>query len=58
MAIFELRTMRGWSQAETARLFFVTDDTMRAWLRRVIEFRPHAALSGKTPENDYFSRSM
>ena len=34
MAILELRAMRGWSKAETARRFFVTDDTIRTWLRR------------------------
>jgi len=34
MAILELRAMRGWSKAETARRFFVSDDTIRSWLRR------------------------
>jgi len=34
MAILELRAMRGWNKAETARRFHVTDDTIRAWLRR------------------------
>lgn len=34
MAILELRALRGWSKAETARRFFVTDDTIRAWLGR------------------------
>jgi putative transposase len=34
MAILELRAMRGWSKAETARRFFVSDDTIRTWLRR------------------------
>ena len=29
--------MRGWSQAETARRFFVSDDTIRAWLRQADE---------------------
>jgi hypothetical protein len=35
MAILQLRAMRGWNKAETARHFFVTDDTIRSWLRRV-----------------------
>ncbi|MGY8769484.1 MAG: helix-turn-helix domain-containing protein [Pirellulales bacterium] len=35
MAILELRAMRGWNKAETARHFFISDDTIRAWLRRV-----------------------
>ncbi len=30
MAILQLRAMRGWNKAETARQFFVTDDTIRA----------------------------
>ncbi len=34
MAIQELRAMHGWSKAETARHFCVTDDTIRSWLRR------------------------
>ena len=34
MAILVRRAMRGWSKAEAARRFFVTDDTIRAWLRR------------------------
>jgi len=34
MAILELRAMRGWSKAETARRFFVSDDTIRSWLHR------------------------
>ncbi len=39
MAILELRAMRGWSKAETARRFFVSDDTIRAWLRRTLRAR-------------------
>jgi hypothetical protein len=31
MAILELRAMRGWSKAETARRFTVTADTIRLW---------------------------
>ena len=34
MAILELRAMRGWSKAETARRFFISDATVRAWRRR------------------------
>ena len=34
MTILELRAKRGWSNAETAHRFFLTDDTIRAWLRR------------------------
>ena len=34
MAILQLRAMRGWNKAETGRHFHVSDDTIRAWLRR------------------------
>jgi hypothetical protein len=34
MTILELRAMRGWNKTETARHFLVSDDTVRAWLRR------------------------
>jgi hypothetical protein len=43
MAILELRAMRGWSKVETARHFFVSDDTVRAWLIAVVE-RFHRTL--------------
>jgi hypothetical protein len=35
MAILQLWAMRGWSKTETARHFSVSDDTVRAWPRRV-----------------------
>jgi hypothetical protein len=35
LAILQLRAMRGWNKTETARHFFLTDDTIRSWLRRV-----------------------
>ena len=31
MAILELRAMRGWSKAETARRFFVSAETIAVW---------------------------
>ena len=34
MAILEVRAMRGWNKTETGRRFLVSDDTIRAWLRR------------------------
>ena len=34
MAILQLRAMRGWNKTETARHFFVSDDTVRSWLQR------------------------
>ena len=34
MAILQLRAIRGWNKAETGRHFFVSDDTIRKWVRR------------------------
>ncbi len=34
MAILELRALGGWSKAETARHFLVSDATIRDWLKR------------------------
>ena len=34
MAILQLRAMRGSNKMETARHYFASDDTVRAWLRR------------------------
>jgi transposase len=50
MAILELRAMRGWNKAETARRFFVTDDTIRAWIRRVDD---DSLIQTRTPVNRF-----
>ena len=50
MAILQLRAMRGWNKAETARHFFVTDDTIRSWLRRVDD---DSLVQTKTPVNRF-----
>ena len=50
MAILELRAMRGWSKAETARRFFVSDDTIRAWLRRADD---DSLIQTRTPVNRF-----
>ena len=50
MAIMELRAMRGWNKAQTARRFFVTDDTIRAWLRRIND---DSLLQTQTPVNRF-----
>ena len=50
MAILQLRAMRGWNKAETARHFYVTDDTIRAWLRRVDD---DALVQTQTPVNRF-----
>jgi transposase len=50
MAILQLRAMRGWNKAETARHFFVTDDTIRSWLRRVDD---DSLVHTQTPVNRF-----
>ncbi len=50
MAILQLRAMRGWNKAETARHFFVSDDTIRAWLRRVDD---DSLVQTQTPVNRF-----
>jgi transposase InsO family protein len=50
MGILELRAVRGWSQAETARRFFVSDETIRSWLRRADD---DSLLQTTTPVNRF-----
>ena len=50
MAILQLRAMRGWSRAETARRFFLNDDTVRVWLRRADD---DSLVQTKTPVNRF-----
>jgi hypothetical protein len=50
MAILELRAMRGWNKAETARHFFVSDDTIRAWLGRTDD---DSLVQTRTPVNRF-----
>ena len=50
MAILELRAMRGWNKAETARHFFISHDTIRAWLRHVDD---DSLVQTRTPVNRF-----
>ena len=50
MAILQLRAMRGWSNAETARRLFVSDDTIRSWLRRTDD---DSLIQTRTPVNRF-----
>lgn len=50
MAILELRAMRGWNKTETGRRFFISDDTIRAWLRRVDD---DSLVQTRTPVNRF-----
>ena len=42
--------MRGWNKAETARLFFVSDDTIRAWLQHADD---DSLVQTRTPVNRF-----
>jgi putative transposase len=44
MAILELRASRGWSAAQTARVFLVEPETISSWTRRLDEDGPHALV--------------
>ena len=50
LAILELRAMRGWNKTETARHFFVSDDTIRAWLGRTDD---DSLVQTRTPVNRF-----
>ena len=50
MAILQLRAMRGWNKTETARHFLVSDDTVRAWLRRADD---ESLVQTHTPVNRF-----
>jgi len=50
MAILELRAMRGWSKAETARRFFVSAETIAAWNQRADD---DSLLQISTPVNRF-----
>ena len=50
MAILELRAMRGWNKTETAQHFFVSDDTIRAWLGRTDD---DSLVQTRTPVNRF-----
>ena len=50
MAILQLRAVRGWNKTETARHFSLSDDTVRAWLRRADD---DALVQTQTPVNRF-----
>ena len=53
MAILELRAVRGWSLAQTARTFLVTPLTISQWLRRLEEQGPQALVQLREPVNKF-----
>ncbi len=53
MRILELKAGRGWSSAQTARVFGVTEDTIVAWIRRVDEAGDHPLVRLPEPVNRF-----
>src|SRR6059036_2957512 len=53
LAILELRAARGWSLAQTARIFLVTPLTIASWMVRLDEDGPHALARLPEPVNRF-----
>ncbi len=53
MRILELRAARGWSTAQAARRFLVTEDTIVSWIRRVDEGGERALVRLEEPVNKF-----
>src|SRR5262249_20924230 len=53
LAILELRALRGWSMAQTARVFQVTPATIASWGKRLDEQGPAALLRTPVPVNRF-----
>ena len=53
MAILELKAARGWSLAQTARVFLVEPDTIAAWLKRIDEDGSPALVQLPEPVNKF-----
>ena len=53
MRILELRAARGWSTAQAARRFLVTEDTIASWMRRLDEEGEGALVQVGEPVNKF-----
>ena len=53
LAILELRAVRGWSAAQTAERFFVTEATVASWMMRLDEDGPTALVRTPEPVNRF-----
>src|SRR5213593_4613761 len=53
LAILELRAARGWSLAQTARVFMVTPLTIASWMGRLDEEGPDALVRLPEPVNKF-----
>ena len=53
LAILELRAARGWSAAQSAKRFFVTQATIADWMARLDEDGPFALVRTPEPVNRF-----
>ena len=53
MAMLELRAARGWSLAQTAKAFLITEPTISSWLRRLDEQGQRALVALREPVNKF-----
>jgi putative transposase len=53
MAILELRATRGWSLEQAAKVFLVTAETIRSWVRRIDEVGAAALVQTFQPVNKF-----
>jgi len=53
LAILELRAARGWSAAQSAKRFFVTEATIADWMARLDEDGPFALVRIPEPVNRF-----
>ncbi|MGH7145530.1 MAG: DDE-type integrase/transposase/recombinase [Planctomycetota bacterium] len=53
LAILELKTRRGWTNAQTGRGFHVSNHTISRWLNRLDEDGPGALVQMPTPVNKF-----
>ena len=53
LGILELRALRGWSLAQTAKVFQVTPATIASWFTRLDEEGPAALVRTPVPVNKY-----
>ena len=53
MSILELKAVRNWSLAQTARAFLVTPATISTWMRRLDEEGPDALIQMQQPVNRF-----
>jgi len=53
LAILELRAARNWTGRQSAEAFLVSEDTIRAWMKRLDEQGPKALLQTSLPVNKF-----